>query len=263
MKNTKKNVANVANDNALTLKMRENNAKSALTDLKKALSVQNLSDIHTANAVVFTADKFANLSLISKIKAISVIKLSNLWKNAYSQVRRKKFTNFYDYAQEIARIGKTTANKYVQAGDYIDDDGNILLPKSEGITADYSAEMVLTLVEMIRAKKGENAEKILEMLKNGVVTPLDTVEYAKKTIKGHLTGKIKDLTDDGEITDDGDEMTDDGDEMTDDGDNTTESDESDKIADNTAQAIIIAKRWANNADFMDMLYKYDREHTAD
>lgn len=248
--------------NTLTLKMRENNAKTALTDLKKALSVQNLSDIHTANAVVFTADKFANLSLISKIKAISVIKASNLWKNAYSQVRRKKFTNFYDYAQEIARIGKTTANKYVQAGDYIDDDGNILLPKSEGITADYSAEMVLTLVEMIRAKKGENAEKILEMLKNGVVTPLDTVEYAKKTIKGYLTGKIKDLTDDGEITDDGDEITNDG-------DNTAESDESDDTpipldlsGDDTAKAIIIARRWAKNADFMEMLYKYDKEHTA-
>lgn len=247
--------------NALTLKMRENNAKTALTDLKKALSVQNLSDIHTANAVVFTADKFANLSLISKIKAISVIKASNLWKNAYSQIRRKKFTNFYDYAQEIARIGKTTANKYVQAGDYIDDDGNILLPKSEGVTADYSAEMVLTLVEMIRAKKGENADKILEMLKNGVVTPLDTVEYAKKTIKGHLTGKIKDLTDDGEITDDGDEITNDGDEITDDGDETNDN-ASESVNDNTTQAIIIAKRWANNADFMEMLYKYDREHTA-
>lgn len=260
MKNNQNATVN-EQSNALTLKMRENNAKTALTDLKKALSVQNLSDIHTANAVVFTADKFANLSLISKIKAISVIKASNLWKNAYSQIRRKKFTNFYDYAQEIARIGKTTANKYVQAGDYIDDDGNILLPKSEGVAADYSAEMVLTLVEMIRAKKGENAEKILEMLKNGVVTPLDTVEYAKKTIKGHLTGKIKDLTDDGEITDDGDEIAD-GDEITDDSDE-SKDDENESVTDNITQAIIIAKRWANNADFMDMLYKYDKEHTVD
>ena len=258
MKNNQKTVAD-KQATALTLKTRESNANTALIDLKKALSVQNLSDIHNANAVVFTADKFANLSLTSKIKAISVIKKSNLWKDAYSQVRRKKFTNFYDYAQEIARIGKTTANKYVQAGDYIDDEGNILLPKSEGVTADYSAEMVLTLVEMIRAKKGENAEKILEMLKNGVVTPLDTVEYAKKTIKGRLSGRIKDLTDDGdEITDDGDEITDDGD----DGDE-SKDDKNERITNNTAQAVIIAKRWANNADFMDMLYKYDKEHTID
>ena len=226
---------------------RERLSKIAIAEIATALSVKDINDIHTASAVVYSADKFANLSLIAKIKAIAVIKSSNMWKNAYSQTRRKKFTNFYDYAQEIARIGKTTANKYVQAGEYIDENGNILLPKANGVTVEYSAEMLLTLVEMIRANKGANAEKILEMLKNGVVTPCDTVEYAKKTIKGRLSGKIKDLTDDESTADEIEETP----------------IPLNLSGDDTAKAIIIARRWAKNADFMEMLYAYDKEHTAD
>ena len=238
-----------------------NKANAQLTDTTVFNTIKDAYKGHitAGNArsldyVIKTANEYDNLSMLAKIKALQVIHDSETFKQVINNRTGKKFTKFYDYAENIARLGKTYANAYVQAGAYIDNDLNVLLPSADNHPQAWRGSSLLIIVEQLRAKKGENAEKIKDYIIKGYITPDMTDERIKKAIKERLSGKVKDLSDDIE-SDVNESDVDENESESDVDENESESDvetvNADPIIDN------IVKRYYHDPVFKEYLIAYD------
>lgn len=218
---------------------------NALATIKTTFAPVNIKDGYSATAIIRASDEFEKLSLLAKIKALWIVNKNDFYKDVYCKQTGKKYTKFYDYCRDIARLGKTQAAAYVKAGEYLDDNLQVLLPHPESVLPLWRGSSLLIIVDELTKKKGENRDKILEYLEKGYITPDLTDDRIKREIKDRLSGKKRNI---------GDEIDEQADEQADEQVESAQQYSVNHIIDT------IVRRYYFNKDFEQLLVEFDEKH---